>query len=151
METKPIQVKHDDVLITYHEADNAWKFTLRGRDRSAESLAKAKEFIDRPVSAEKAKPFQKIPAWFLHYNSLPAKVDVTGIAEGRGWRGENEVWISNKGKRSKEYIGEVRPANPKNDALIAKIIAKREEREKLYEEINQLESELDPLVLPKDE
>jgi hypothetical protein len=44
-------ITHDDITITYDEKDNRWHFELRGRQRSAESLAKAKEFIDKPVNA----------------------------------------------------------------------------------------------------
>lgn len=41
-----IKVIHSGIEILYVEGENKWTFTLRGRDRSADSLAKAKEYID---------------------------------------------------------------------------------------------------------
>lgn len=152
MNTNPIQVVHDDVPITYNEGENRWTFTLRGRDRSAESLAKAKEYIDKPLPPEKAKPFEKIPAWFFPYNDEPQKVVVTGIAEGRWYSSDVTVWITNNGKRSKEsarfYIF---PQNGTNDALAAQILAARAEISKLRESIEESKRQLLPLVLPKEE
>jgi hypothetical protein len=150
MNTKPITVVHDDTTITYNESENRWTFTLRGRDRSAESLAKAKEYIDKPLPPEKAKPFEKIPAWFLPYHDKPEKVEVTGIAERR--YGAEEVWINVGGRRKKEAVAyKVYPSNTKNDALIEQILAAQKEISKLKQNIDESKSHLAPLVLPKDE
>lgn len=150
MNTKPITVVHDDTTITYNESENRWTFTLRGRDRSAESLAKAKEYIDKPLPPEKAKPFEKIPAWIIRYNDRPEKGEITGIAERR--YGREQVWVTVDGKRSKETVSyTVYPSNPKNDKLIEQILAAQVEIDKLKESISESKSHLDPLVLPKDE
>lgn len=147
-----IEVKHGDVLITYHEQDDVWRFTLRGRDRSADSLAKAKEFIDKPVPKDKAKPFEKIPAWWFRYSEPPKPIEVTGIGEHRGYGGGQMVWINHKGTRSKESEAfAIYPRNEKNDALVAEILAKRTEAQRLRDEADELKQKLAPLVLPKDE
>lgn len=148
-----IQVVHNDTHITYNEPENKWQFTLRGRDRSAESLAKAKELIDKPVPAGKAKPFEKIPAWFFGYSDTPKKVEVTGIAESPSYRrGESSVWIVMDGARTKQNVtSSIYPSSPKNDKIIAQITAKETESEKLHQEARELKYTLDPLVLPKEE
>lgn len=153
MKNTSIEFTHDGTLITYDEQENKWKFTLRGRDRSAESLAKAKEIIDKPVPAEKAKPFEKIPAWLFKYSSeTPVKVEITGIAEGYGYGRSEFVWVNNAKKRSKEMIaGGVYPSNEKNDFMVAQIIAKMKTVAELRDAIADLKSNLAPLVLPKDE
>lgn len=148
--SKPIQVVHSDITITYNEGEDKWQFTLRGRDRSAESLAKAKEYIDKPLPPEKAKPFEKIPGWFFPYSDKPQKVEITGIAERR-YRSE-AVWISISGKRQKENINyHVYPSNSKNDTLIEEILAAQKEIEKLQKNVSESKRRLSPLVLPKDE
>lgn len=150
MKNTSIKFTHDRTLITYDEQENKWKFTLRGRDRSAESLLKAKEIIDKPV--EKAKPFEKIPAWFFKYGDGPIKVDVTGVAESHGYGGEVSVWVNNKGTRSKERAnGNIFPQNEKNDALVEEIIEKETRATELRSESYDLKAKLQKLVLPKDE
>lgn len=147
---KPIQVVHSDVSISYDERENKWLFTLRGRDRSAESLAKAKEIIDKPVPKEKAKPFEKIPAWHFDYGNDPEKVLVTGIAEVDYARRQC-VWINRNGSRSKEPVTEVFPQNEKNDAIAAATIEKRKAADRLTKEVWELQRTLSPLVLPKED
>lgn len=147
---KSITVVHDDTTITYDESEDRWTFTLRGRDRSAESLAKAKEYIDKPLPPEKAKPFEKIPAWFFPYSDRPHKVEITGIAERR--YGYEQVWITCEGKRKKENVSHsVYPSNTKNDALVQQVLAAQQEIDKLKKSIEDSKSHLQPLVLPKEE
>ena len=151
--SKPITVVHSDTTITYNEGENRWTFTLRGRDQSADSLAKAKEFIDKPLPPEKAKPFEKIPAWFFPYAESPKKIEVTGIAEGRiAYGGDSYVWVTEKGKRSKESVlFRIYPSTPLNDEFIAAILEKRQTIDELKTECEDLKQRLQPLVLPKDE
>lgn len=152
MSTQVFNVVHSDVTITYDEQQNKWLFTLRGRDRSADSLAKAREFIDKPVPRDKAKPFQKIPAWFFRYGEPPVKIEITGIAEERSYSGGERVWIKCKRSRSKESVAyAIYPQSTKNDALVQQIITKESQVEKLREEISNLRGKLEKLVLPKDE
>jgi len=146
-----IQTVHSDVTITYNESDNKWELTLRGRDRSYPTLAQAKEFIDKPVPKEKAKPFEKIPAWHFKYSDIPSKIEVTGIAERHHSLGEY-VWISERGKRSKESVRfSIFPQTPENDKLAKTILGNAEEISRLKEVNSELRRRLSPLVLPKDE
>jgi hypothetical protein len=147
---KPIQVVHDETTITYNESEDKWEFTLRGRDRSAESLAKAKEYIDKPVPAEKAKPFEKIPAWLLDYNRKPVQVEVTGVAERTRYGGEEEVWIKSGATRCKQKVRNIVPSNRKNDELIASMLCNLEDQRKLSNEYEKLRQKLDPLVIAKE-
>src|SRR5687767_3440774 len=118
---KTIQVVHDETTITYNESEDKWEFTLRGRDRSAGSLVKAKEYIDKPVPAEKAKPFEKIAAWKFGYSDKPVRVEITGIAESPSYRRNAlSVWIKNGTQREKvDVLYCIYPSNPENDALMS--------------------------------
>lgn len=147
MKDKPIQHTHRETVITYDEDRNVWTFTLRGRDRSAESLTKAREIIDKPEPKEK-KPFEKIKAWYMTYQSDPERVEITGIAES-GWRGDGWVWIKTEsGRRSKESTErKIYPSNTKNDALIGEIIAKRKSIAALDDECEKLTRKLESLKL----
>jgi hypothetical protein len=149
---KPIQVVHDETTITYNESKDKWEFTLRGRDRSAESLAKAKEYIDKPVPAEKAKPFEKISAWNYAHSDKPERIEVTGIAESNGYcRDELHVWIKLGTSRQKVSVPyRIYPSNPKNDALMASIIEKLAAVRKLQDECSLIRQKLDPLVIAKE-
>jgi hypothetical protein len=147
---KPIQVVHHETTIIYNESEDKWEFTLRGRDRSAESLAKAKEFIDKPVPAEKAKPFEKITAWLLDYNRKPVRVEVTGVAERSRYGGEDDVWIKSGTTRCKQKVRNIVPSNPKNDELIASMLSNLEAQSKLATEYEKLRQKLEPLVIARE-
>lgn len=137
---------YHDIEITYDEIENKWKFTLRGRDRSADSLGAAKAAIDKQPT-EKAKPFEKIPAWQIHYNGPIDKVELTSIAERQ--YGRDYVWIKDSaGKRSKEVVERsIYPQNPTNDAIIAEIIQKKDALKALSKKIECLKEQLKPLKL----
>lgn len=137
---------HDDTLITYDENANLWRFTLRGRDRSTDSLAKAKEAIDKPV-ATKTKPFEKIQVWYVGHNSAPEKVEITGHAE-RSYGSGTWVWINCDGRRSKERAEyTLYPCSDKNNAIAAVMSSKKSEIEKLEKELSDLKPKLEPLKL----
>lgn len=136
---------HKSIVITYDENANLWRFTLRDRDRSADSLAKCKEAIDKQP-AGKAKPFEKIKAWKMDRHSFGSPVEITGIAERRF--GRQQVWINQDGRRSKE-VAEfgIYPANEKNDRLMDEIKEKRAKIHGIEAEIDSLISTLDALIL----
>lgn len=148
----PIQITHKEVVITYEEQTDRWLFTLRGRDRMADSLAAAKEAIDKPVPAEKSKPFQKIPAWWLKYNDDPEKIEITGIAD-KDYCGRTQVWIRrSSGQRSKETTEfAIYASDEKTDALAAKIIEGRNEIAALMNTNEKLRRQMSPvkLVIPE--
>lgn len=152
MDTAQVQVTHREIPIIYDEREDKWCFTLRGRDRSAESLAKAKGIIDKPVPTEKAKPFQHIPAWDFGYNDLPKRVKVTGIGEGRYSHQKLSVWITDGKQRRKENAAfRVYPSNETNDAIAEQVIRKMKEIEVLREECSNLKQKLLPLVIEPEE
>lgn len=126
METAtPFKIEHNGVTITYDEPRNLFCFELRGRQRTAESLAKAREAIDKPVK-EKAKPFERFKAWkrdsISWGTSDYVEVEVTSIAEAT-YDEASEVWVNNTpgSFRSREKIqaSSVFPRNERNDAVVA--------------------------------
>lgn len=142
--------EYKKVEITYDESRNLWCFTLRGKDRSASSLANAKETIDKPAPKDSV-PFTKIEAWHFEYGNTPRWAVVTGLGE-KNWGSGTYVWLTKDKKRSKERVeGSVFPQNSTNDAICAQIIEKEKQRETLSTEIHKLKSKLLPLVLPKNE
>lgn len=141
---------YNGTTITYDEPENLWRFTLRGRDRSASSLVQAKEAIDKPVS-EKTKPFEKISAWWFRYSDMPQKIEITGIAEGRSSR-DQYVWIKSDSGRSKESVGfSIYPSDAKNDAIAEAVIARMNEISELHKEIDKSKLKLNPLYIPKED
>src|SRR6476646_9588862 len=116
-----ITVKYRDITeIVYDEEKDKWVFTLRGRERSAESLGKAKEIIDKPEPKNK-KPFERVKCIGLSRHSWVRdkpfeEFEVTSIAEGPGY-GRVEVWTSSKANgREKRNADGCYPATPANMA-----------------------------------
>lgn len=145
--SKPITVVHSDTTITYNEGENKWTFTLRGRDRSADSLAKAKEFIDKPLPPEKAKPFEKIPAWST-YRDSPTRGEVTGFTEEYG---TPAVWFVSNKTRNKIRAHYIFPSNAKNDRIFELVNTKEKQINTIRFEIRAALYGLKKLVIPKDE
>jgi len=145
--TQPLTYTHNGVEITYDEVANLWRFTLRNRDRSTASLTDAKEAIDKRPP-EKAKPFDKIEAWWVNYNNPPQRVQITGIAEGSYSRHKLWVWIkSNKGRSKEQVEGSIYQSDATNDAICEEIIEKEKEINSLRAKIQNLRSSLQPLKL----
>lgn len=93
------KVIYEGIDISYVEASNRWRFELRGRERSAESLSKAKEVIDKPEPGEK-KPFTRMKAFLIRYDGIHL-VEVTSIAENDGSR-SLYLWVMEGQTRRKE-------------------------------------------------
>ena len=130
-----IKVNYDGVEITYLEKDDKWTFTLRGRERSAESLAKAKEAIDKPAPEAK-KAFERIPAIKVNYSGIVKRGEITSIAESRAYSNRKEVWFTNGEGRRKEDASEMYSVTPENDRLIAEH-AERKSQIANLEELNK--------------
>lgn len=145
-----LTVEHDGITITYEEQSDRWTFELRGRSRSCESLAKAKETIERPVK-EGTKKFERIQAYKMSYGDRPKLVAVTSIAERTRYGGGGYVWISDGGQREKVNASRLRAVSPANDAIVANITALRSEADALHEKASELEKGLTALELPPDE
>lgn len=92
-----IKITHNEVEITYLETPNEWEFQLRGRTRTAPTLTKAKEAIDKEPASSR-KPFARFEAWMMgHYgDDQYRKVTVTSYA-GKNHTGD-EWWV-NKGSK----------------------------------------------------
>lgn len=130
---QPITIEHKGIAITYDERENKWKFELRGRKRSAESLQAAREAIDKPAPSDE-KPFKPIKAWLWKYSDEVQPVTVTSIAEPARYTRGVEVWIKTEsGTRSKESVDSIIQDCPEVTRLVAEFEALEDERTKLFE------------------
>jgi len=138
-----IEIEHSGVKVRYDEESNRWLFSLRGRDRSSETLKNAKATIDKPVS-EKTKPFEHIPVWYFQYGgNEPVKAEVVGLAEARRCRVGQEVWIVKGGTRSKTRTEDsVFPQSKENDAIAAKLDELRRQSEAITKQRNSLRASM---------
>lgn len=156
MSTEQIKQTYRDVEIIYIERDDKWNFTVNGRERNLESLAKAKESIDRALDKEvKERPWKPFEAWYEErFGSREyQKARVTSEAD-RDY-GQRQFWISREikpkyagdkdHKREKVGMDYLFAATPENDEKIGQIISLREQAEKLYAEASALKSELAPI------
>lgn len=95
-EESVIKVTYNETEITYDERANVWRFILRGINRHSDTLAKAKEAIDKPPPKKKSQ-FKRFDAFYWQSWGGPALVEVTSIADHLpGYR--VEVHISYKDK-----------------------------------------------------
>lgn len=108
-------VEYKGIQILYLEEPNKWRFELRGRERKAESLKQAKEWIDKPEPVKKStKSFERFQCYlkdrFFSYGDGKIKVQVvtvTSVAEDDYRRGNlpQVAWItSEKSERSKQNV-----------------------------------------------
>lgn len=139
MAEKKITVVHDGVTITYEEESNRWTFELRGRERFSESLAKAKEAIDKPEPVAKKRKFDPIPGWTRDRWSGDKwkSVKVTSVAESQSWR--VSVWVTGEhGSREKKDATDIYAANPRNDLMRAEIDDLEKQIEKMQDKVTKL-------------
>lgn len=154
---KNIAVTYSDIEIVYREDDNRWVFTLRGRERSAESLALAKAAIDRPEPKKKGGNFTPVEAWYdgsgygASINGF-RRVTITSIAEVFSRYGSGaEVWIKDKGGRSKVGADRVYPVGEPNDAVVEQLNDLAKASDTLEKRINATRGKLKAFVVPKTE
>lgn len=140
-------VTHDGIEVAYDEDANVWRFTLRGRERSAESLAKAKEAIDKPVPADKAKPFERVKAIMVGYNGDVTFGEVTSLADSPSYRSQEAWFLSAKGGRSKEDISRLCADNEKNRQLVAEGLALDKEAASLTKKAEAKRNKMDHLKI----
>jgi hypothetical protein len=148
--SEQIKVTYDGVEIIYRENDDRWQFELRGRERSAESLAKAKEAIDKPEPVKKVA-FERMKAYVRpRYGNVDKYLmgEVTSIAEGRNFSNRREVWVvvgKDREKRDEFYVFEISAAN---DATLAEIARLAKEIEALEEQKKAAHGRMQKLVIP---
>lgn len=142
-EQQEIKIHHNGVEITYNEGRNRFEFILRGRERHAESLAKAREFIDKPVIEKQEKDFKPIQCYVdsgRWNDNQFITCTATCIATSPSYCTELEFWTTRKGEdgktiRAKEPQRGLYPVNPKNTELMTTI-------EGLRSRINALQKEI---------
>jgi hypothetical protein len=148
MDTEEIvKTTYSGVEIVYWESDNKWRFTLRGRERSAETLLNAKAAIDKPAPEEKAKPFEKVNAIKCNsYDTIYGQV--TSIAEKNRYSSQTEVWFtSEKLGRRKEALSDLREDTPENRALLAEAAKIAKEAASLDKKASEIKARLTPLKI----
>lgn len=142
--SNPIEVKYEGITITYRESDNRWAFELRGRQRSSESLEKAKEAIDKPVNDKEEKPFQRIPIYIKgkrYGNASYEQAEITSVAEGRSGA-TPYVWVSRGKERSKESSYFCFKVNDANTQLVTDIAAIQKQIDELKTQLSDKEQKL---------
>lgn len=157
MSIEQIKQTYRDVEIVYVERDDRWNFIVNGRERNLESLAKAKESIDRALDREvKERPWKPFEAWYeSRYGERDyQKVKVTSEADKD--YGRRQFWISKQiepkyagdkdHKRSKVQMDYLFAASPENDEKIRRIVELRKEADRLYEQAGVLRAELTPIL-----
>lgn len=141
-----MKTDYNGIEITYDEKDDRWKFELRGRSRSADTLSKAKEAIDKEPKEKRTQTFPRFQAYRWRYDGL-TEVTVTSVAEGYGGL---HFWVTEGDKRSKESANSLYPVNEYNTAIIGQIKAKADEIDRLSEEKRKLHEKLKKAELPKE-
>ena len=95
-----------EVEIVLLEDENKWRFTANGRERTAPTLPKAREYINNALDAvekKKEKKWEPFEAWYQGRFGGREFIKVTVTSEaGAGYSSEREFWIS---YQSKDYRG----------------------------------------------
>lgn len=140
-----VTVQHSGIAVEYLEESNKWRFELRGRERNADSLTQAKEWIDKPEPEKKpSKNFKRFEVVCCNGYSGPLKrnrivVTVTSIASDR-YRDDKSnpsaAWVlKSDGERAKQGVHSLYPIHETN-------AKKWEEYDKLTEESERIEKEM---------
>jgi hypothetical protein len=141
------------VEIVYIESADRWNFIANGRERNAESLAKAKESIDRSLDYErKERPWKPFAAYHKDYGRGFDPVTVTSEAD-RDYGSDKYFWISKAGKngrkeRSKESEFELYAASVENEQKIARYRELDAEIKRLSSEQRQLVETMTKVTAP---
>lgn len=140
----PITVEYGGVVIVYVERDNRWMCEIRGRERSFDTLVKAKEAIDKPEPKEKT--FNRTPAWYKGYGIGCEPCEVTSVAEAPSWRGSGSTcyWVSRNGGRSKEFSSSLFAKSPENDSKVKELDALKAQIESLNKQALKVAESLTP-------
>jgi len=141
-EQPAVTYSYKNILITYDEDKDVWRFNLRGREKSAKSISNAKAAIDAPPP-ENEKPFERIQCWHNDYGSGYEVVTVTSLVED----GYSKLgWITRKDKtRSRYRLTDLYPVNEHNDKVIAQLKTMMEEINLLRQKYSKLQDKLTSL------
>lgn len=143
-----------EIEITLLEDENKWRFTANGRERTAPTLPKAREYIDNAlgeIREKKTKPWEPFDVYVTtDYNGSKYTVaKVTSLAETTSYDGKREVWISVDGKRSKKNQSTLFELSDSNSAIIAELGGLVKQRGQLDERINRAKHTLLPIKWPE--
>lgn len=146
-----MKVTHSDIVITYIEGDNQWHFELCGRQRKAESLAKAKEAIDKEPVEKRKQTFPRFEAYMkTSFERDYSVVSVTSLAENHYGR-DTHFWVVDKrGNRSKENAVYIYPVNDANTAVVAEMMNIVGKIEILEKEKSMVAGKLQCSTVPKE-
>jgi hypothetical protein len=143
-----MKTEYSGIEISYDEGRDKWLFDLRGRSRSAESLAKAKEAIDKEPKEKRTQSFPRFEAYHWSYNNFGVVI-VTSVADDAYYGQGKTFWVVEKdGKRKKERDYGLFPVNDHNTAIVNQILEKEKEAEKIAEKISNLRQELQKATVP---
>jgi|SRR5215831_4744383 len=138
------------IEIRYDEGGNDWRFTLRGKDRSAQTLENAKAAIDAPVRENK-RVFKKFEAFLRSGYSNDRgleRVTVTGLVGTRGFHSSGKAWIRNShGRRDTAYINALMQMTPENEALVKQIDELIAQQSALSTQIKALSEKIAPVTI----
>jgi hypothetical protein len=141
-----LEVKYKEVEIVYSEENSRFEFELRGKERYAESLAKAKEAIDKPVPGPAGKKFEPVRALFRSYRGVKPGT-ITSIAES-GYRSQ-EVWFTQDEdkRRSKEWLSNMCEESESNLLLYKDSKALYKEAESLRSKAEAKRESMKPIKI----
>lgn len=143
-----MKTEYGGIEISYDEGRDVWLFELRGRSRSSESLAKAKEAIDKEPKEKRAQTFPRFQAYLWKYSELMT-VTVTSLADDNYYGTGKTFWITDsRGKRSKERDHSLFPVNDHNTAVIEKVKATEKEIEALNAQLTKHKERLQKATVP---
>jgi hypothetical protein len=137
-------VKYDEIEITYIESENKWRCEIRGRERNFESLAKAKEAIDRPAPEEKT-PFTRVEVLMRrrYGDATYKRATLTSEAEvGRYGRGRH-YWGIVDGSREKIEADLLFLCNAPNLKRIEKLAELQKKIDALEHEQQEINNSMD--------
>jgi len=134
-----IKTHYDGIELEY--LDDKWVFELRGRERKADTLTKAKEIIDKPEPKDN-KPFERINGFIkrAYSDGVFLPVQVTSIAQSQNHRGEPEVWVMKDGQRCKENAHSIILHTAENIAVMEQIKNLSIAIQSAHKKINDLSS-----------
>lgn len=139
-----ITTEHNGITITYNEPMNIWEFELRGRSRTAESLAKAKEAIDKPPKNKaEAKTFKRCEAFAFSFGEVK-RITVTSIADEDSWNGA-QCWVIQDGRRSRQPVHSTYAITPENEARVKEFISTTEKIKALRSKTEQIKQAMTPI------
>lgn len=141
-----LNMTYNGVEVTYSEENSRFEFELRGKERYSESLAKAKEAIDKPVQGTAAKKFTPVRALFRAYNSVyPGSI--TSIAESEYL--SQQVWFvkDENGLRRKESLDQMCEESASNLQLYKESKALNKEADSLRKKAEARRSSMIPIKI----